>query len=63
MNVTASVYIEQAGIALVAAAVTDGGCLGGVGSGGFTFAVTSDGRWKGVQVPVLMLGAWRLTYT
>ena len=45
VNVTASVYIEQAGTAFVAAAVTDGGCLGGKGSGGFTFAIASDGRW------------------
>ena len=45
VNVTADVMIEANGTAFIAAAVTDGGCLGGKGSPGFTFAVLSSGMW------------------
>jgi len=45
VNVTADVMIENNGTAFIAAAVTDGGCLGGKGSTGFTFAITSGGQW------------------
>ena len=45
VNITADVLIENNGTAFIAAAVTDGGCLGGLGSAGFTFAITADGRW------------------
>ena len=45
VNVTADVLIESNGTAFISAAVTDGGCLGGKGSAGFTLAITSSGQW------------------
>ena len=45
INVTADAMIEDSGTVFIAAAVTDGGCLGGRGSDGFTFAVSSNGTW------------------
>ena len=45
VNVTADVLIEANGTAFIAAAVLEGGCLGGRGSAGFTFAISSGGQW------------------
>ena len=46
VNVTADVLIEVNGTAFIAADVTDGGCLNGLGSDGFTFAISTSGNWQ-----------------
>ena len=46
VNVTADVMVEASGVAFIAAAVTDGGCLNGKGSAGFTFAIDTAGTYK-----------------
>ena len=45
VNVSAEVFIEQQGTAVIAAAVATGGCTGPAGSPAIAFAITAGGQW------------------
>ena len=45
VNASVDVLIESSGMALLAAGVVTGGCMGSAGSVGLTFAISTDGHW------------------